>query len=433
MAQQKLLGFWSIVALVIGTQLGSGIMAVPGKLSPYGVWGIVSWLVTGSGIIVLAMVFAVLAAHFPKTGGPHAYVYAAFGRKAAFYTAWSYWALSWISSIPLIVLATSSLEMVMGPWNHGQRLFAEFVILSSVMLINVTSMNVARICEFVLSFLRAVPLFVIPFIGFFYWDSANIIVPTDMTPLEALNSASLLTLWGFVGFEAGTTPAGEVKDARRAIPRGLFFGTLIVTIIYVLNMASMMGVLSPQELSTSASPYADFLQKMLGGYWGKITALFITFICVGALNSWAIASGQISLGAAEEKLFPRIFAKKNKYHSPTVGISVIAALLAVCLLFLQSQSLGKQLEIVIEFSCSAYVFIYLICVITAIWLTVKRKIESSIYIWVLCGIGAIFCLWSTFTLIRSNIYYLLGMILVPASGFVVAKLFRWPINEVESK
>ncbi len=79
----KKLGFWSVFAIVTGSQIGSGVFMLPASLAPYGKFSILGWLISGIGAICLAMVFSGLCNRFPKTGGPHVYVKEMFGNTTA--------------------------------------------------------------------------------------------------------------------------------------------------------------------------------------------------------------------------------------------------------------------------------------------------------------------------------------------------------------
>ncbi len=66
------LGFWTAVALVMGNMIGSGIFLLPASLAPFGGLSIAGWLVSASGAMALAVVFARLARLDPAAGGPYA-------------------------------------------------------------------------------------------------------------------------------------------------------------------------------------------------------------------------------------------------------------------------------------------------------------------------------------------------------------------------
>lgn len=76
MGNSNKLGFWILTALVVGNMVGSGIFMLPRSLSeaasPGGV--ILAWLLTGIGVLMIALVFGNLAIRKPNlTGGPQIY------------------------------------------------------------------------------------------------------------------------------------------------------------------------------------------------------------------------------------------------------------------------------------------------------------------------------------------------------------------------
>jgi APA family basic amino acid/polyamine antiporter len=85
------IGFWTAVALVMGNMIGSGIFLLPSSLSTYGGIGLLGWLVSAIGSILLALVFAQMSRLRPASGGPYAFTRLGFGDLAGFLVAWGYW------------------------------------------------------------------------------------------------------------------------------------------------------------------------------------------------------------------------------------------------------------------------------------------------------------------------------------------------------
>src|SRR6266545_2671053 len=103
------LGMWSATALVVGNIIGAGLFLLPASLAPYGGGASLGWLWSFAGAMALAVVFARLAARFPRAGGPYAYTRLAFGEAAGFLMAWSYWISCWCAVAAIAVALAGSL------------------------------------------------------------------------------------------------------------------------------------------------------------------------------------------------------------------------------------------------------------------------------------------------------------------------------------
>ncbi len=94
----------------MGNMIGSGIFLLPASLAPYGGLSLVGWLVSATGAMLLALVFARLSRQDPAAGGPYAYTRTAFGDLAGFLVAWGYWISMWSSLGALAVAFVGYLD-----------------------------------------------------------------------------------------------------------------------------------------------------------------------------------------------------------------------------------------------------------------------------------------------------------------------------------
>ncbi len=391
----KKLNFRSVVALVIGSQIGSGIFLLPTSLAPFGPISLLGWLLSGMGALLLALVFSQLSMHTSKGGGPHVYIERAFGRRAAFFTAWTYWLISWASSIAVIVAAIGYLSPLIGISGPLMTLALELIIITVITGINIRSASLAGSCEVFLSFLKCAPLILIPIAGFFFLKS-EYFEPIPGVPFtSSLNTTTLLTFWGFIGVETATTAAGIVENPTKTIPKAVLLGTIVVAAIYFFNSFAVMGVVAPEVLATSQAPYVEAAKVVFGGGWNKLIAVVAFISCIGTLNAWVLTSGQIAAEASKEGLFPSFFSKTNKAGTPYVSL-LIALVCTQLLLFLTlTPNILQQLNSIIDLSVSIFLFIYLACSLAFLKLLIKREIvplrPKLYYAITLLSCG--FCLW----------------------------------------
>jgi APA family basic amino acid/polyamine antiporter len=379
------IGFWSILAIVIGSQVGSGVFVLPGQLALYGYNSIYAILIASYGALCLALVFANLCFRFPQTGGPHVYVQKVLGNSLAFFTGWTYWVVSWVSSLAVVIVAVTSLSPLIG--NNPDVIF----LLEASLLIFITFLNTKGVdnsskAEFVLTLIKVIPLLLIPCLAFINFEADNFIpLVNDFNFFEII----IFGLWGFIGIEAATTPAENVINPKRNIPLAILIGTTIVAIIYIVNTVGIIGAISPLNLVNNQSPYADVAGNLFGGNWQIIIAILISTICIGTLNAWVLAGGQIALGCSNDKLFPKLLGKTNKHGAPYIAL-IISAFISIILLYLvKEEGFKDQLAYLIEVSVVVFLYTYLICCVCYVIVLYKEKAKLVRYY--IAFIGLVFC------------------------------------------
>src|SRR4051812_25876386 len=76
---------------------------LPTSLAAFGPISLVSMALTTIGALALAALFAALSRRMPAEGGPYQYARIAFGNRAGFATAWSYWITAWAGNAAIAV------------------------------------------------------------------------------------------------------------------------------------------------------------------------------------------------------------------------------------------------------------------------------------------------------------------------------------------
>ena len=421
---QKKMGLLPVISMVIGLQVGTALFLTPTQLASYGLWGILSWLITGTGAISLSLIFAKLSEKNTSMGGPSVFIKDAFGKKTAFCIGWTYWVISWVSSLTVLAVAVSNLEHAFGALDFWPKVFLEVGLLGFLTILNLRGVVFSGIAETIFAVLKVVPWTIIPLLCLSYWQKNLITIPTNITPLQALNSASLITFWGFVGVEGATTLVNCAHNPKRTVPLALVLGTTLVALIYLLNTVVLMGTIPGAELAQTSSPYGLLLEKILGSWAGRSCSFLIGVMCLGTLNSWILASGQIAFLSAKQGLFPSAFIKENPQGSPAFSIKTTALLLILGHLLTKNPWIESTLTSLINFSSALFVVVYMACALALIKFLRTKALPSGVGIWIMTVLGMVFCLWSLIT--ASMTAWLCG-ILIPLSGFLMAKILKWPV------
>ncbi len=388
------MGFWAVTSLVAGSQIGTGIFLLPSSLAPFGAAGLSSWLITATGALFLALVFARLCARIPKTGGPHAYIETAFGRSAGYFSAWTYWVISWLSTPMVVIAIIAYLSPIFGDLHPVLSLFLQIFVLLSITGLNLYGVRSAGKMEFVFTLLKLLPLLLVPLAGLFFLKKAHFIPfnPTEGSTIGVMNAAALLTLWGFIGVESATTPAESVENPQKTIPRALVVGTLLVAIVYIFSSAVVQGVVPKEMLMSSKAPFADAAQIIFGGNWYLMISLAASIVCLGTLNAWVLTSGQIALGASKDGHLPKCFSQINSRGAPKWGIIASSLGIIPVLVLTMNKGLVEQINLMIDVSVTAFLLIYALSVISFLKLFWRNPKDIAL------GLAALsFCGWALYS------------------------------------
>ncbi len=401
MNTQKKMGFWAVVSLVAGSQIGTGIFLLPASMASFGTAGLSSWLITATGAMLLALVFARLCANIPKTGGPHTFVECAFGKTLGFFTAWTYWVISWMSTPMVVIGVVSYLSPVIGNLSPISNLMLEIGILLFITSLNLSGVRSAGRIEFVFTVLKLLPLVLVPLAGVFFLNESHFIPfnPTTDSTISVMNAAALLTLWGFIGVESATTPAESVENPKKTIPRAIVMGTLLVAVVYIFSSIVIMGVVPPETLAHSKAPFADAAQIIFGGNWYLVISIAASIVCLGTLNAWVLTSGQIALGAAYDGHLPKLFTMKNARGAPKWALIISSMGMIPIFIVTLNQDLISQVNLIIDVSVTAFLFIYALSIMSYLKLFWKNKETTAPNIkGILLGSGALlFCGWAIYS------------------------------------
>ncbi len=405
------LGFWALLALVVGNMIGSGIYLLPASLAPLGYNQIVGWLVTIGGAMCLAVVFARLGGRSPEAGGPYAFVNEAFGPLAGFVTAWSYWVMSWVGNAAVAVAVVSSLSLLVPRIGTTPGLPAilavGFVWLATI--INLMGVRSAGRVQEVTVLLKLLPLILLIVLALGLLLGGAPQAPNSGVAISAgaVSAAVGLTFWGFLGLESATVPADKVENAARDIPRATLWGVLLTGLVY-LGISTAFAVYIPiGQAAASPAPIADFLGSKLGGNVAAVVAVFAAVSAFGTLNGWVLVQAEMPWAMARGGVFPRWFAAESKRGVPLRSHLVSSGLLSIITLMNYQRGLADLFVFIASVSLAAGLLTYLMTSLAAL-----RLIPGDRKLGLIAVIAAGFTVWAQWGLgVEAMIY---GALLVAA-------------------
>jgi APA family basic amino acid/polyamine antiporter len=329
----RVIGRWSLTALVVNSVIGSGVFGLPstvagllGNLSPIAV------LLAGAGMGVIFGCFAEVASRFRQAGGPYLYARAAFGRGMGIQMAWML--LLGQAAAPA---ANANLFVIyLGEfWPHARdplpRALILTILVGALALINVRGVRAGTQVSNFFTAAKLVPLFAVIGIGLFvmhtHSEGISPAAPAAVTTSQWLK-AVLLLVFAYGGFETALAPMGEAKDPRRDAPFALFAALLACTVLYALIQWVVVGVLP--DAAHSERPLADVARIAVGSFGAALVAVGALISFYGYLSAKILGMPRVTFALAEQGDFPKVFAAIHpRFHTPYVSILVFAALVWV--------------------------------------------------------------------------------------------------------
>lgn len=373
----RALGLATLTSLVVGNMIGSGVFLLPASLAPYGGASLVGWLITTAGSILLGLVFARLARRLPAAGGPYAYTHEAFGEFAGFLVGWGYWISCWSALAAIAVAMVGYLgEFVPGlattPGAAAGAAVAAILILTAV---NLRGVRHAGWVQLVTTILKVLPLIAVALVGLPRLAPAHFtpLNPTEGSTFGAVQACVALTLWAFLGLEAATVPAGEVRDPTRTIPRATVLGVLIAATLYVASTIAVMGMVPREALAASSAPFAEAARLLWGASAGKLVAAGAFISCFGALNGWILVASQVPMAIARRGLFPPFFARLSTRGTPAIALILSSALASVLVVANYTKALVAMFTAMILLSTLASLIPFAFCSMAEALLMLRER------------------------------------------------------------
>ena len=409
------MGFWMCLGLVIGNIVGSGVFLLPASLAPYGLNSVLGWLVTATGALFLAAVFAQLARVYPQAGGPYVYPRVAFGELAGFLMAWAYWVSVWVGNAAISIATVASLAELIPALKTtvGAPAVTACALIWILTFLNYRGVRYAGAFQLVTTALKLLPLIAVIALALVLFGERNTeVIQVEPQPFtwSAITASATLTLWALLGLESATVPAEKVIDPQRVIPRATLIGTFTAALIYVAASTTVILLVPGEQLAQSSAPFADVVRMFWGDAAAHLLALFTFISGFGALNGWILLQGEMPRVLAREGIFPKFFARESRFGTPGAALFFTSVLATPLVLMNYNATMVQIFTFTVLLSTSVFLIMYLFCSLAAIRLARRGDLGlaggkltamlivaacAALYsLWTLYGAGGEAFLWS---------------------------------------
>jgi basic amino acid/polyamine antiporter, APA family len=320
------LGPFDATMIVMGGIIGSGIFMNPSKVAVEVTTApliLGAWAVGGLVALAGAFVYAELAARRPQVGGQYAYMREAFHPAVAFVYGWAL----------LLVIQTGGMAAVAITF---ARYFKEFsgiaaqewlisvVALAVLTVVNCLGVRAGSGLQNALMVLKILAIVALVACGLFVSgqsDAASSELPADHgTRLTDFGAAMVPVLFAYGGWQTASFIAGEVREPQKNLPRGLLFGVMGVTALYLAVNFVCVHVLGPSGLAATDKPASEVMGKVFKDNGARLIAVAIAISTLGFLSQAMLTAPRVYYAMARDKLF----LKSVSWLAPRTRVPVIA-------------------------------------------------------------------------------------------------------------
>ncbi|MFN2567356.1 MAG: APC family permease [Gemmatimonadaceae bacterium] len=316
--------------LVMGGIIGAGIFVSPHVVarhvqSPALILG--AWAAGGVVALIGAFVYAELAALRPAVGGVYAYIRDAFHPVAAFLYGWTLLLVVQSGGMAAVAVTFARYFNELAGFAAPEQAIA-VATLAVLTIVNWLGVRTGSNVQSALMVLKIAAIVALVTIGWLATGGATppdaIASPPAQRPLPASFAAALVpVLFAFGGWQNASFVAGELKDPRRDLPRGLLVGVIGVVVLYLAVNIVCLRALGPSGLAATPAPATAVMRAALGDTGAGLIAAGIAVSTVGYLSHGMLTAPRVYFAMARDGVFfRRVGSLHPRTHAPAVAIAL---------------------------------------------------------------------------------------------------------------
>jgi amino acid transporter len=440
-------GLRPLTLISLGSIIGSGwLLGALHAATVAGAASLISWVIAGVVLAILALVHAELGSTYPVSGGTARFPFMAFGALGGF-------AGGWMAFVQAVTIAPIEVEASLGylqskfpgtfhVYNSaGTALNSSGIGWGALFMVVFTLINVmgvrwlAETNSVAVYWKIAIPAITIFALIFTSFHTSNFTAGGGFMPYGfhgVFAALALGVIFAAEGFEQAIQVGGEAVNPQKNIPRAVILSMVIGIIIYLLLEVAFIGALNPKNLVHgwanpipgvgSFGPYASIATAIGLGWLSTLLIIDAVVSPAGTGLVYLGTSSRLSYGLGRNGYFPSGISKIDRRGVPIV--SIIICFIIGMLVFLPFPSWSGLVGLV----TSATVIMYSFAPVTLSALRKQDPDRPRAYrlpaAWLLCPIAFIAANMFVYFSGYSTVFWLYMFILI---GVIIFAVYQFSI------
>jgi amino acid transporter len=398
---KRSLGYWDLILY------GLAYIAPFAPLSTLGyVW------TEANGLIVLAYLFgavcmyftaqsyATMTEAFPTAGSVYGFARHCLGPLAGFIAGWMILLDYLLIPAFVYVLMAIALETLLPGVDRGVWIVLLVAVTTAVNWFGITVTSRANFVSVVLQAIILIVFVVLCLIALHrgYGNGALTFKPVfDRAAFDSAKifSATSICIMSFLGFDAVSTLAEEVKGGDRRVVGRAIIAVLLISAVGFVGLTWVLGNLLPGVVIKDPSAAIYELAASATGAWTAVVLAWAYATIVGLSNALPMQVGvaRVLFAMGRDRQLPAVLARIHpRHHTPYVGMLVTAAISLGVALFMKNRM--DDLASIVNFGAlSGFLFLHASVLVHFGWRTGSRRWLAH---WVvpLCGMAVVLAVFS---------------------------------------
>jgi basic amino acid/polyamine antiporter, APA family len=336
------LGLFDATMIVMGGIVGAGIFINPYVVArqvhtPFLI--LAAWAAGGAIALGGAFIYAELAARRPDVGGQYAYIREAYHPLLAFVYAWGLLLVTQTGGMAAVAVTFARYlrELTGTPLGDGA---IAALALAGLTAVNCFGVRAGGTLQNALMVLKIAAVVALVACGLWVARAAGpeaAVLPAhrllDRPPsfdlVTAFGAAMVPVLFAYGGWQTACFIAGEIREPRKNLPRGLLWGVGGVVALYLLVNWVCTRVLGTAGLAATSTPASDVMRAALGGTGARLIAAGIAISTLGFLSQSMLTAPRVYFAMADDGLFFRSVAWLHPRSRVPVAAIVLQGVWAI--------------------------------------------------------------------------------------------------------
>ena len=343
---KQTLGAFDLVLLGVGAIVGTGIFILPGTVaaSNSGPAIVFSFIIAAIVCALAGLCYSEFSSSIPVTGSAYTYGYIVFGELVGWLVGWALLleyglaaasvATGWSSYLSAFLEGFNITipKAISGPFNPADGTYVNVpaiaIVLAIALLLTRGIQESAKLNK-IMVFIKVGVILLFIGVGIFYVEPANW-QPFMPFGINGVMSGAAIVFFAYLGFDAVSAAAEEVKNPQRNLPIGIIGSLLICTLLYIAVSLVLTGMVSYTRLNVS-DPVSFAMQLVHLDWVAGVISLGAVVGMVTVILVMLYGGTRLLYAFGRDGLLPQSMSELNKkYNTPVKNTWTFAVLVAIC-------------------------------------------------------------------------------------------------------